>query len=97
MSKVSAGIQHSFMLSHLGNDVSATILVLFRNAFKCKINSLGSTAGKYDFPGPGLDTFGQKPASLFYGFFSFLPIDMVHTGSIPEFLLEIRQHGFKHL
>src|SRR5689334_18161274 len=94
--EVLAGIEHSFVLDGLSDDVVALLAEHLRDALDHQVVGLGRAAGKNNFFRSGVNQRSDLLARVFYRFLAGPAEGMVTAGRIAELSGEIRQHRLQH-
>ncbi len=94
--QVLAGVQHSFVLNGLGDDVVALFAEHLRDAFNHQVIGFGGAACEDDFFRRGVDQRSNLLARGFHGLFARPAERMVAARGVAKLLGEIRQHRFDH-
>src|SRR6267378_1614304 len=87
-----AGVEYSFVLNGLGDDMVALFAVHFRDALDHQVVGLGRTAGKDDFLGRGADQRSDLGARVLHRFFAGPAERVIAACGVAELLREIGQH-----
>ena len=91
-----AGIEHRFVLGHLGDDVIAALLVHLGDALDGEVVALGRARGEDDLLCRRADQFGDLLAGVFNGLFGFPAKGVIAAGGIAELSRKKRDHRFEH-